>query len=182
MKDISLIKNGDPIAFKQVYDEYHVKVFRYFYKRTQVHETARELTQITFIKLWQYRSSLSTAFSLDTQLFRMANSALVDHFRKEARGRNIFLHTEDIQEIALSPAEQSAHAALESADYFKEAIKQLPPVRKKIFTLKMVHGYSNRDIAGELCISVKTVEDHLSKGIRHLRTIAGIAIPLFLLN
>ena len=112
----------------------------------------------------------------------MANSALVDHFRKEARGRNIFLHTEDIQEIALSPAEQSAHAALESADYFKEAIKQLPPVRKKIFTLKMVHGYSNRDIAGELCISVKTVEDHLSKGIRHLRTIAGIAIPLFLLN
>jgi RNA polymerase sigma-70 factor (ECF subfamily) len=64
----------------------------------------------------------------------------------------------------------------ESADYLRKAAGGLPPVRKNIFLLKVIKGYSNKEIAEELSISVKTVEDHYSKAVRHLKS-----APLMLL-
>ena len=45
---------------------------------------AREVAQLTFIKLWEFRHTLSSDHSFDTQLFRMANGALIDHLRRDS--------------------------------------------------------------------------------------------------
>lgn len=47
------------------------------------------------------------------------------------------------------------------------AVRTLPPKCRKVFVLKKVYGYSHKEIAQEMEISEKTIEKHISKGIKH---------------
>lgn len=169
MHDITGIKQGDAGSFREVYDQFHARVFRYFLKRTSLHETATELTQQLFIKLWQSRHTLSHAHSLEVQLFTMANSVWIDHLRREAVIRKQYSTVADVELLA-GHHEQAAFHSVEANDYLRHAMRKLPPVRRKVFILKMLHGFSNQEIAGRLSVSVKTVEDHLWKAMRFIRS------------
>lgn len=168
-------------TFRQVYEQYHVKVFRYFLKRAARNDTATELTQQLFIKLWQSRETLSVSHTIEVQLFIMANSVWIDHLRKEATRKKYY-----ITEADLEPAQELHHAqpafhAIEASDSLQQAMQQLPPVRKKVFILKTIHGFTNQEIAGQLSVSVKTVEDHLWKAMRFIRTMITTLWSMLLL-
>lgn len=160
----------------EVYDQLHKKVFHYFLKRIAEHDTAKELTQQVFIKLWQYRYRLSEQHTVDVQCFTIANSVLVDHLRRQAVERK-YLQPE--AEDSPSPVCYT-HNDFESANYLQAAAEQLPPVRRSIFMLKLLQGYTNKEIAERLSISVKTVEDHYSKAIRHIRSVSLLFLFVFL--
>jgi len=171
MNELTAIQKGDESAFISVYYQYHQRLFRFFLKRVNVQETARELTQESFVKLWKSRHTLSAVYSTENQLFTIASTILVDHFRRKAldvrrlsalRGR-----VNADQEFAYT----SQARAFESADYLKAIARDLPPVRKKVFLLKVRSGYSNKEIATELSIALKTVEDHMTKALKHIRSI-----------
>jgi RNA polymerase sigma-70 factor (ECF subfamily) len=169
MSVISQLNDGNEKAFKQIYDLLHRKVFRFFLKRNDSHDTAKELTQKTFVKLWQYRHTLKEEFTIETQLFTIANSVLVDHYRRETHQNNmqanIAAQMRDNHTIA-HPMQE-----FEQVNYLNAAIANLPPVRKKVIELRLAHGFTNKEIAHHLSIHVKTVEDHITKAIRHIRSI-----------
>ncbi|MFT6899010.1 MAG: RNA polymerase sigma factor (sigma-70 family) [Paraglaciecola sp.] len=54
----------------------------------------------------------------------------------------------------------------EEFSYFCEAVRQLPTQCRRVFVLKKVYGYSQKEIASELNISQSTVEKHISVGLR----------------
>jgi RNA polymerase sigma factor (sigma-70 family) len=169
LNQVTAIKSADQNAFVEVYNQLHEKIYYYFLKRVRLQETAKELCQQSFIKLWQCRQTLSEEHCIDAQCFTIANSVLVDFLRKRAleRERTVsgYLDT--------SLAAEPSHAErLESSDYLEMAARRLPPVRRNVFILKIVKGYSNKEIADQLSISVKTVEDHYSKAIRHIRSVS----------
>ena len=169
MDQVTAIKRADQNAFVEVYNQLHRKVYFYFLKKTRVQETAKELTQLAFIKLWQCRQTLSEDHSIDAQCFTIANTVLIDYLRKQAveRERAVTGYPDT------NLAEETNHAnTLESNNYFDVATRRLPPVRRNVFILKMVKGYSNKEIADQLSISVKTVEDHYSKAIRYIRSVS----------
>jgi RNA polymerase sigma-70 factor (ECF subfamily) len=171
MNDITDIRQGNAGSFRDVYDQFHTRVFRYFFKRASLYATAEELTQQLFVKLWQSRHTLSAELSMEIQLFTMANSVWIDHLRKEATSRKYQRPMPAFETMAEAYHDQPAFHAIEASDYLKHAIHRLPPVRRKIFILKMLHGFSNQEIAGKLSVSVKTVEDHLWKAVRCIRSI-----------
>ena len=170
MTQITDIKKGDRIIFQAVYDQYHAKLFHYFLKRTRTEEIAKELTQQSFIKLWQSRHTLSEAHTLDTQFFTIANSIFIDHLRRQAVERKHLHHLEDDIDEQSSLFYHS-HTDYESADYLDAVSENLPPVRKNVFLLKIAKGYSNKEIAEQLSVSIKTVEDHYSKALKHVRSL-----------
>ena len=59
---IEAIKRGDAFAYEQAFVQYRDKVYFYFLKKTRSSEDAKDLLQITFLKLWKYRNSLSRLF------------------------------------------------------------------------------------------------------------------------
>jgi RNA polymerase sigma-70 factor (ECF subfamily) len=70
-------------------------------------------------------------------------------------------------------------ASFEKADAVNAAIETLPPVRKRVMILKAFHGFSNKEIAQQMEISVKTVEDHVTKAFRHIRQVMVLLILFF---
>ena len=88
--DIETLRNlqeGCYADFKAIYEKWKGKVFFYFLSKTKDEEVAKELTQLTFIKLWEYRSSVDTRLGTEQQIFQKARLIFIDHLRKLARER-----------------------------------------------------------------------------------------------
>lgn len=168
MIQITYIKEGSEKAFTQLYMQYHVKLYNFFLKKTKSVDIASELVQVTFIKLWRFRHTLSEKYSLDTQLFNIARTGLIDYARRQSFQNKKFINlgSDKIYDHKILP-----DYSFELSDYFNQAIKTLPPVRKKVFILSRIQGFSYQEIANLLSISINTVEDHMSKAIRHIKTV-----------
>jgi len=172
------IKEGDHAAFLDVYNTLHVKIFRFFLKRVSLHDTAKDLTQQCFIRLWQFRQTLSEAYPLEKQIFIIARNLLINHIKKEATHNRLKLrHSQILEKDAIQPSSMSH---FEVSNEVSAAIETLSPVRKKIIMLKAFHGCSNKEIASQMSISIKTVEDHVSKAFRHIRQVGPTLLLIFL--
>ena len=169
--EIRDIRSGDETSFTEVFNLYYAKVYHHFLKRTQSSATAREAAQLTFIKLWEFRHTLSEELSLDTQIFQIASGALIDYLRRENTQRK------KVQEaVVLFEDEAGAEhdRSFESSDYLVSLTRSLSPARKKVFILSRIHGHSYKEIAAQLSISLRTVEDHMVKALRQIRSLSGL--------
>lgn len=138
---------------------------------------ATELVQIVFIKLWNFKHTLTEDFSFDTQLFNIARTCLIDFIRQHSvqKERTVSLHQYPCFNLTTG-----TDTTFETADYFNNVIQSLPPVRKKVFTLNRLQGLSYKEIAQHLSISINTVEDHMAKAIRQIRTLTSFFCNLFI--
>jgi RNA polymerase sigma-70 factor (ECF subfamily) len=175
---IEAIKRGDAFAYEQTFVQYRDKVYFYFLKKTRSVEDAKDLLQITFLKLWKYRHSLSEDYLLEQHLFQIARTVFIDYLRHENKVvkmkrtvRERFQQTPAIY----TPTDFDLQARLHSA------LSAMPQLRKKIFELNRLQGYSYKEIAEILSISVKTVDNNLSKALRQLRKIF-LLLLLILIN
>ncbi|MEI6265894.1 MAG: sigma-70 family RNA polymerase sigma factor [Sphingobacteriia bacterium] len=173
--EISALKKGSEKAFSEVYHQTYDKLFKYFLKKTKEKSIAIELSQTTFIKLWRFKHTLSVEISLDKQLFIIARGCFIDHVRQQSGYRSNFIHYNEQSPNFINTQIINTHS-FEQDDYFKTAVNTLPPARKKVFLLSRVNGLSNKEIAETLTISVNTVEDHITKAIRHIKSLISILL------
>lgn len=160
---ISAIREGDEISFEQAYVSRRDKVFHYFLKKTRSEEDARDLLQTTFLKLWQYRHSLNADYSLDQHLFNIAYTVFVDALRKQQKDQRIdYILRHETDE---TPPEDNK----ELDDRLHALLEQLPPERKRAFILHRLEGYSYKEVASQLSISVKAVDNHISRTLKYLK-------------
>lgn len=173
---IQNIIQGDEIAFEIVFNLSHKKVYAYFMKKTASTELADELTQLAFIKLWCSRHTLNSGLNLDIQLFRIAKTTLLDHFKKVATERRKL--TSFYLDSTAAPLVSSNN--YETNQQLETILNQLPPTRRKVFVLSRIDGYTYDEIARLLSISPKTVERHISLAIKQLGGYGGAAVILSL--
>jgi len=161
------LREGDQQAFERVFYEYHEKVHAYVLKKTNSTYIADEALQLTFIRLWKYRQSLTDELSLFSQVFRIARTTMIDLIRKE--------HT---KAQALTAYKTPAAFANDTSDRLEVnelqrkiagLLRDMPGVQKRVFEMSRFEGRSYRDIADALSISVKTVETHISRALKYLR-------------
>jgi len=167
MKDIFLIeiKNGSRRAFYEAYHAWHPKLYQYIYKYTRSAYYAEETVQLTFIRLWEKRATLSEQYSLSTQLFRIAKSTLIDLTRKEER-RNC----QELSDSFVAGGEESLRLQhKEDLQRALAAIERLPEQSAKVFRLSRLEELSHKEIGRRLSISPKTVEVHITKALKLLR-------------
>lgn len=174
------IKQGDTFIFEQVFQQYHEKLYFYVFYRTYSSYLAEETTQLTFIKLWKYRNSLNEELDISDHLFRITKTTLIDLLRKE---KNIDRLRNQVSSTGTRISESIA-ATIETEELRTSiygAIRQMPLARRKVFEMSRLKGMSYKEIAAELSISVKTVENHIALALKQLRHFLG-GLFIFILS
>ncbi len=161
------IRTGDIVSFRTAYQHYHNKLYFYALKHTRSSWLAEEVVQITFIKLWENRTTLSPDLGLSPQFFRIAKSIMIDLLRKEIR--RIDHHTALGEET--QTCETPDLAGKEDLRQVYDTIGQMAPVRQKVFKLSRIEGLSHKEISEQLSISPKTVENHIGRALRQLKDV-----------
>ena len=163
---IAALKTGDTIIFQEIFHEYHERVYSYVLRKTKAPYIAEEATQLTFIKLWQYRNSLDEELAIDVQIFRIVRTTTVDLLRKQNKKR---LQEAQKKATYSSNSVWEAVMARELNGKLILNMQAMPEVRKKVFEMSRMRGMSNKEIASSLSVSIKAVEFHISQALRDLK-------------
>jgi RNA polymerase sigma-70 factor, ECF subfamily len=138
-------RDGDAEAFADLYECHLGQVYRYFYYRLGHHEDAEDLTEQTFLKVWQaigsydYRGSPFAAW-----VFRIAHNLLVDHRRRLSPTEELDDELE-VEDSAAGPEEAAAQRL--EAEELGKALRQLTDVEQSVVALRFVHGLEHRTVA-----------------------------------
>ena len=166
---IKEIKDGNEYSFRQVFDQYHQKLYFFILYKTKSEYIAEEVVQMAFTKLWQSRQTLREEYTISTQLFRIATTVLIDFLRKYNNTDAVTARLDalDIERGIDSTTEKMRGAELQKR--ISEAVNELPPVRKQVFEMSREQGMSYREIAETLCVSSRTVETHIYKALKQIK-------------
>lgn len=171
---ITDIRSGCEKAFLLVYRQFHEKLYFYFLQKTRSEDVSEELLQLTYIKLWQYRQNLNTQLPISQQIFRIAKTTLIDVLRKKAANRLVLI--DNISSVDLVEDESTSNTE-HQLELVQESLYHLPPMQRQIVAFRL-EGLSNKEIAGQMAISKKTVENQVNRAIRMIKKKAKVSIVL----
>jgi RNA polymerase sigma-70 factor (family 1) len=162
-----LIK-GDAAAFTEVYEVYKDSVFAFAYSLTKSRETAEEVVQNVFLKLWEKREQLKIDHSFLAFVKKVTYNQVIDFFRKvktdKALQQKIYLKIESIR----SGSEEYL-LGKELEKLYRQAIETLPAQQKKIYLLSRESDLTYEEIANLLNLSRNTVRNHLAEAVKAIR-------------
>lgn len=176
---IHRIQNNDEVAFEEIYQSFHRRVFCFALKYTRDPAIAKEITQQFFIKFWVNRHQLYVDKPLEGQLFIILRNLVIDEMRKMTRANTFTAQWASRVNLTTNTTEEFVlHNDLQ--EQLDSAIQALPPLRKKIFQLSREQGLTYHEIAEHLTISVKTVEAQISLALKTLRSKLNSFMHIFL--
>ena len=138
-----------------------------------------DIVQETYVRVCQYniRKDVDEPRAL---MVSVARNLALDHIKRADYKLTSGFETDADMEsaLALHAADDSFNAVASSDEFsrFCDAVRQLPLQCRRVFVLKKVYGYSQREIALELGIAESTVEKHIASGMQHcIRYLRGQA-------
>ena len=177
------LRNDDEVAFRVIYKNYSSKLYYFVLEFIPIKEAAEDIVQDTFVTLWNRRKKLKDNTKLASYLFTGAKNNALYRLRDKKYRQKLFPDSINASEInlntdALTAVDTSAFAFQEIEQIMRATLRSLPPQCRKVFELSRFQKMKNKEIAEELNISVRTVEGHISKGIKALKTALKDYLPL----
>lgn len=174
---ITQIKEGNQKAFEMIFNDYYTPLVSYSNTIVKDQGDAEDIVQQLFIKVWQKRSELEKIDSIRNYLYRSVYNASLNRVKQQAV-RNTY-------------AKEQVHLHSVTADInlgqkelqqkIDEAIAKLPEQCAHVFKLSRFKELKYHEIAAELNISVKTVENHMGKALRLMREMLKEYLPILLI-
>jgi RNA polymerase sigma-70 factor (ECF subfamily) len=165
---ISLMQQDSLGAFKEIYQRYWKALYAEAYKRLKDKEASEEIVQELFTAFWHKRHALNIHQTIGGYLYKSVGYRVIDHFRKELTRQT---HQESFK-LGYTEADHSTEQAIMLKDLqlnITHVVNQLPDKCRSVYELSRVSHKTNKEIATELGISEKTVENHLTKALNKLR-------------
>lgn len=162
----ALLKQGDEEAFSKIYNLYWAELYNAAYKRLPEKEKCQDIIQNVFTDLWNRKVELDLQKPL-AYLHTAVRFQVLKHISRSHKS-NFF--TESFENELISPLQADGNLlAQEVKELIELFIKALPEKRRKIFVLHYFDGLSTAEIAIELNISQKTVQNQLTTATHALR-------------
>lgn len=167
LKDlITRISTGDREAFAELVRRFEKKVYSVAYRMLGNHLDADEVTQETFVRIYERRSELRSVNYISSFILRIATNYSIDLIRRRQKK---FIAVDDLDylpDVQLELAQKivSPDSFLEDAEILgiiKEGIATLPPKQKLAIVLHDIEGYSKTEIADTLGCPQATVRSNL---------------------
>lgn len=159
------IAEGDQLSFRILVDAYWPRVYGSTLALTKRTETAEELTQDIFLKIWNQRERLASVENFAVYIYVVGRNQVIAALRKKIKN-SADLPQDTVADMLLPDMQLEMK---EMHLHILEGIEKLPTVRKKVFKMNRLEGLSYEDIATELEISRNTVKDHMVLALNYLR-------------
>lgn len=155
------LSKGNEKAFEKLYLIFSEKIYHVSRKMNLSHEDAEGVVQEVFLKIWKNRSKLDPELSINAYLIAIVRSLVIKKAKKDARffafqQYNIPL----IQHISASGPDDEL-IFTEFDQLTNEIIQQLPQGQKKIFQMRYFDNMTVAEIATQLNLSKRTVENQI---------------------
>ena len=168
---IERTQHGDTEAFTPLVTTYQSRLYTHILGRIKDTETAKDLTQETWIKAFRAINTFRADASFYSWLYRIAENVCIDYHRKQKVAHTIEpIH--DINErhiIDTHPCPSHNIERQELRQQLQEAIKHLTPTRKRVFLLYYIHEMPIKGIAKQIGRSEGTIKTHLCNARLQLR-------------
>jgi len=166
----ALLKEGHEFAFETVYRLYNDKLFHIAKNYLANKENAEEITQNVFLKLWQKIDKLSEINNINSYLFTLTKNACLNFLKHEKiKARHLESKKKTININFLKNSTASLLLENELREKIMDSIALLPEKCREVFIQSRIEGLKSEEIAKMFAISKRTVDNHLAKGIRHMR-------------
>ncbi|HQN93187.1 MAG TPA: RNA polymerase sigma-70 factor [Prolixibacteraceae bacterium] len=176
---VDCIQHGDEQVFELFFRNYYERLCNYANTILNDMDEAEEMVQNAFLTIWERRESFEVHTSLKSYLYRAVyNSSLNSLKHKKVQHKH-----EQYYKQNTAPDYESATSELmenELQQLAQKAIEQLPPQCKMVFTLSRVEQLTYAEIAEQMNISAKTVENHMVRALRFLREKLKDYLPLLI--
>ncbi|MDP5029351.1 MAG: sigma-70 family RNA polymerase sigma factor [Paraglaciecola sp.] len=127
-----------------------------------------DIVQETYVKLCLVKSEVNIEYPRSFML-KMAKNLALDHRNKASNRLNESIEELELEDIASLKQEGDptfeGFATDQEFSRFCEVVRQLPVKCRKVFVLKKVYGYTQKEIAKSLNLSENTVENHIANGL-----------------
>ena len=166
---LAALRAGDENALRRIFDRHYPLLLGDVYRIVPDEDSCQDIAQEVFVELWRKRSELDIHTSLRAYLRRAAVNRALNFIKTNRR----FVYDEsDIpddtadfsaRDISRKKEQETLEAALHTA------IEALPEKCRVVFSLSRFEHKSHREIADQLGISVKTIENQITKAMKMLR-------------
>jgi RNA polymerase sigma-70 factor (ECF subfamily) len=176
---MATLQAGDKTAFEMLFRTYYQPLCNYAYTFVQDRDEAEEIVQATFLSVWEKRDKLDIHTGVKPYLYAMVRNAAL----------NILKHEKIKQQhvaLELAVADRSVESvtrtvmASELETRIHKALEKLPEQCRLVFKLSRFEELKYAEIADQLNISIKTVENQMGKALKIMREQLKDYLPLFL--
>lgn len=166
---IAKLRLGDENAFKQLYHRYWDILLDGAFRRLGSIEQSEEIVQDIFVSMYLRRVDLHITSSIEAYLKNALKFKIFDVFRHQVTHEKYIVNSlKSLQSGSITPLEALQIKELKAR--IDKVTMEMPEKCREVFLLSRVENLSHKKIAEQLGISVSTVEKHVSKAVRILRT------------
>ena len=160
---------GDEDAFCELYAAYKNRLIYFAMRFLKSREYAEDVFQDAFTVVWQSRRFIDPDVSFSSYLYTIIRNRLLNQLRDAANEEKL---KESILSQALDYTDDTKREVMLNDLKFiiSRALEQLTPRQREIFEMSREAQLSHKEIAGELGISVNTVQEHISSSLKIIRT------------
>jgi len=171
---VAAIRRGDESAFAALFTAYYEPLWALVNDYVHAPDTAEEVVQDIFFRLWAQRTTWQVRGSVRGYLYSAARSRAIDQLRRERRENRwaAATGTENPPDIAGGEPSAGPDARLAAAELsaaLDQAIERLSPALREVLVLRARHHLTYPEIAGVLDVSPKAVEVRVTRAFRQLR-------------
>lgn len=170
---IERVKKGDEMAFVEIVKRYKDRIVNYLYQLVGNYETAVDLSQETFLRVYFKAKKYKPIAPLSSWIYAIASNLAKTELKKMLSVKIVPL------EEAINTSYNGYNSNAQSINkerifQIKKAIHSLPPKYKIPIILKDLEGFTQEEIAEILKIPVGTVKARISRGRSILRELLDL--------
>lgn len=169
---LKLLRKGDEIAYKKLYKEYYNTLCNYVFQLCENKKLSEDIVQDTLLNFYLKRKKININKSLKNYLIKSSYHQFLQYLRKNNIEFDILdkVKWENISQIDDSQEDVKK----QKIRLIYDLIEKLPTKCRQVFIKSKIEGLKYKEIACEMNISTKTVENQMSKALIFLRENANL--------
>lgn len=161
-------RNGDPEAFRKLFEAYAPRVKAYMMRQGADANTAEDLAQETLLTVWRKAQLYSDdKGSATTWIFTIARNLRIDKLRKEVAWQPMPENAEE--EPSEDPAPDEEVSLGERRERVRAVMRELPADQTEVVNLSYIEGLSHSEIAERLNLPLGTVKSRMRLAYAKIR-------------